>query len=1345
MASDSEIQVLKDQIDRLARALNGLESKVNSLTSVDIAFQDSLNKLKQTTLDMSASVKGVVQNNQEIKAEVSSLSTTVTQFDSRERRIEDVVSGVSDRMAEFTSSIETQNRRNAYTRELVRRTSAGVVDIEDRLPLPTSLRRPSDIEAEILRGIEVALEPEDIERITSAADEMNNDFISVIDVNSGSVGEENVLAERELVLIAGDIVEELNGEFHARLLLRTKKGASALPENFSEEVLGRKVSVKVKRTFTLAEYIVERDTTLAQVLTQLPGAPNNLTALDILNAKLEYFTVDSTSLRSGSKIYFPKNIQERYWNGVVSNVARLGRGAEEESEVVALDVKTAFWSMQIGRHSRVFSSGSVRKVIEDVFAGILGETRIHSRHQSNTGHHTPHRFVVATSDSDSDSKQHAQVLLNIAKVTDPASTSTTPPELVQTRVQYNESDWDFVRRLMEQEGYVWYIRHTATTHQLVVVDSVAGLPSDSSVQLLEMRPVGHTKASEDRVTSWVASVERQPEAVAIRDKSFRAKPLGTLNSLFLEESEKSLESFVHGEHSAGEGTAILTLSDVVSGFGGSAETGLRVQGNSTSAHTAKRGTLADLAARRAEAFLAREEMMSIVTTSKSLWPGRKARFDAEEWRVVRIHHRFHKNKGFVAEADLYNHKESRVLFRPLPTVPIPRLDGVHNAVVVNSEGEKYEAKPNNVYESQIYSDSTEAEKQNGLGCVSVVFFWDENEEKTSFVRVNQVWAGNNFGFFFIPRTGMEVLVSFEQGDVNRPVVVGSVYSEENPPKYRSTGNYSGISSWPANAPRYASESDDVINYSVSYAPKAGGIAPNVKMDGFNKPAKELSGFNEVRFKDTEGDQELYIGAPKVLTQFAMEKQLDLISGERVTWIWGNFGPKALKEIWEDGGPGKGLGNVLDGPAAAASAGLNIPAQMARLSLIMDTFNNAPKEFFYINGHTARLYNGNVGDAVQGNVDWTVHGPKFEIKQTGYGLLMPMGSIHNWISALEGMLLKCLVGKVAGKVSVSSMAGKIAKSFAAKVVSTFLKFLIPGAGKMLNANFFVGYEVMVTQFLLEMPLIPASPILNGFLALIYAAFDLADIECMSADGLVSMEISTAGALEISAARELVLKAPVIKLETPNMVETITSGNLHYLPKMLSVLKGDKVAIEMNASGLPSLPHALKESLEDAGLPMPAIYSIEMIGLDIEMSGFKEVNIVGGLEGIEMTAWLSKIETRGMTKNEEHMEHSVEAVEKSTKAVQQSSDFVESNIKFVSESHEGVQHNSNHIEKKHEAIDQESAYVQAKRQAVQSNEDLMELQVMALSISEDATTREELAALAEFTHSLEQRGNAMTIIE
>jgi len=159
----------------------------------------------------------------------------------------------------------------------------------------------------------------------------------------------------------------------------------------------------------------------------------------------------------------------------------------------------------------------------------------------------------------------------------------------------------------------------------------------------------------------------------------------------------------------------------------------------------------------------------------------------------------------------YTVMDSQTTFRLLLSTPLPRVEGVQTAIVVGKAGE------------EIWTDK--------YGRVKVQFHWDrkgeKNEKSSCFFRVSQAWAGAAWGSIHIPRIGQEVIVDFLEGDPDRPIITGRVYNADNMPPYELPANQtqSGIK---------------------SRSTKGGGPA----------------NFNEFRFEDKKGSEEVYLHAEK---------------------------------------------------------------------------------------------------------------------------------------------------------------------------------------------------------------------------------------------------------------------------------------------------------------------------------------------------------------------------------------------------------------------------------------------------------------------------------------------------
>jgi type VI secretion system secreted protein VgrG len=197
--------------------------------------------------------------------------------------------------------------------------------------------------------------------------------------------------------------------------------------------------------------------------------------------------------------------------------------------------------------------------------------------------------------------------------------------------------------------------------------------------------------------------------------------------------------------------------------------------------------------------------------------------------------------GDVADSDepfkaTYTLLDSQHHFHPPRTAYKPRIQGPQTALVVGPAGE------------EIYTDK--------YGRIKVEFDWDRlgafDEKSSIWVRVAQVWAGKQWGSMHIPRIGHEVMVEFLDGDPDRPIITGRIYNQDNMPPYALPDNrtQSGIKS----------------------RSSKGGTADN---------------FNEIRFEDLKGKEELHIQAELDMSTNVKRNQTLYVGGDQNITIHGN--------------------------------------------------------------------------------------------------------------------------------------------------------------------------------------------------------------------------------------------------------------------------------------------------------------------------------------------------------------------------------------------------------------------------------------------------------------------------
>jgi type VI secretion system secreted protein VgrG len=180
--------------------------------------------------------------------------------------------------------------------------------------------------------------------------------------------------------------------------------------------------------------------------------------------------------------------------------------------------------------------------------------------------------------------------------------------------------------------------------------------------------------------------------------------------------------------------------------------------------------------------------------------------------------------------------DAKTRFRPARTTPKPIIQGTQTAMVVGPSGE------------EIHTDK--------YGRVKVQFPWDrygkKDENSSCWMRVAQLWAGKNWGAMHIPRIGQEVLVSFLEGDPDRPIITGRVYNAGSMPPYDLPANMtqSGI---------------------TSRSTKEGSAA----------------NFNEIRFEDKKGSELLNIQAEKDFTSLVKNDETTEVKHDRTDKVGNN--------------------------------------------------------------------------------------------------------------------------------------------------------------------------------------------------------------------------------------------------------------------------------------------------------------------------------------------------------------------------------------------------------------------------------------------------------------------------
>jgi type VI secretion system secreted protein VgrG len=313
-------------------------------------------------------------------------------------------------------------------------------------------------------------------------------------------------------------------------------------------------------------------------------------------------------------------------------------------------------------------------------------------------------------------------------------------------VQYRETDFAFVSRLMEEEGIFYYFRHENGKHTLVLADR-KGAYFDLEDSKVEYRT---TEDLEDRILSWEHFQEYRPGRWAQTDYDFKQPRLDLMSR------EPSTVHLPRNKQ--------FEIYDY--------------PGNFTDRDGGKKRTRV-----RMEEHEVPHDVASGSGTYRTFSPGGKFKFQAHEcaaevgksYVVTSIEHQASVDGSYVsgtAEAELpYRNRftcmPSSVVYRPSRQTLRPIVEGPQTAVIVGPPGE------------EIYPDE--------YGRVKVQFHWDRegkrDENSSCWIRVSQIHAGKGWGYMDLPRIGEEVIVDFLEGDPDRPIITGRVYNADNMPPF----------------------------------------------------------------------------------------------------------------------------------------------------------------------------------------------------------------------------------------------------------------------------------------------------------------------------------------------------------------------------------------------------------------------------------------------------------------------------------------------------------------------------------------------------------------------------------
>ncbi|MBN3493155.1 type VI secretion system Vgr family protein [Vibrio neptunius] len=441
------------------------------------------------------------------------------------------------------------------------------------------------------------------------------------------------------------------------------------------------------------DYKNQEHTVSEFTVTQALSTPFEITAVlvsssfSVKDQLGQLLTINRYSNESGS------NKLQRSFNGVIARIEQMGLDANLQFMQYRITLRPWFWLLTHTHSFRVYQTQTTKDIISDIFdnAGFKGKYKL----------------------------------------------SSLPSTKREYCLQYNESDFDFVTRLLGEEGLHYYFTHQSGDHTMVIQDAQS--PFDKAdVAKFDMQET--PSGSLPLIKTWSPVMSFHGASVELTAYDYSQSKLVT------SKAKTSSNTIANNTK-----LASVHYPD------------LGISGDMTDLSS-------NLAKRRIEQI--EQDYQSVIAQAEH------DMFEVATWFSLSSHLDKSQLGDFsvVSTSTHYSDDvrcatEIKLIPKATPTYPTPRSKQVVNGL-----------------QSATVAGSTAGEiNQDDQGRVRIQFHWDTEAsgDKTScYVRVAQMMAGSGYGTQFIPRVGQEVLVSFIDGDPDQPIITGSVYNSKNAPPYK---------------------------------------------------------------------------------------------------------------------------------------------------------------------------------------------------------------------------------------------------------------------------------------------------------------------------------------------------------------------------------------------------------------------------------------------------------------------------------------------------------------------------------------------------------------------------------
>ncbi len=390
-----------------------------------------------------------------------------------------------------------------------------------------------------------------------------------------------------------------------------------------------------------------------------------------------------------------------YLHGMVSRMQQRERG--RKFTVYHATVVPKAWRLLHRHDCRIFQNKSVKQIVE----AILGKASV------------DHSFRVK---------------------------GNQPLQPREYCVQYRESDWAFICRLLEEEGYFFFFQHDKGKHTMMIGNDLHLHPKISGDSTLAYHHGDHAAPGGEHIFSLLYEENVRTGMVTLNDYNFE-KPTLPLKENGKHRQDMDLEIYDY------PGMYELPAT-------GKSLAGVRLE---------EQQVVRQMAACQSDSIRLRSGY------SFTLAGHDRDDLNKKEYLLTRVMHVGEKHQDLEAGAvsqrirysNSFNIIPKNTPYRPPRVTPRPFVRGAQTAVVVGPSGE------------EIYTDKH--------GRVKVHFHWDRlgkrDQDSSCWIRVSQLWAGQGWGAMYIPRIGQEVIVDFLEGDPDRPIITGRVYHAQNVPPY----------------------------------------------------------------------------------------------------------------------------------------------------------------------------------------------------------------------------------------------------------------------------------------------------------------------------------------------------------------------------------------------------------------------------------------------------------------------------------------------------------------------------------------------------------------------------------